>query len=65
MEKFYHALAEIEEMDNEEIAIIKSNFIKEKIRVKHLPRLTDEKLKKCGIWQGGLRESILMLLGKT
>ena len=63
IEAFYKALKN-EDLDEDEIQEIRSVFIQQKIKSKHLPRLNDEKLEKYGIIQGGLREAILSVLGK-
>ncbi len=48
----------------QQLALVQQKFDEQDIEADHLPRLTDEKLEKYGIVQGGLRESILSLLGK-
>jgi hypothetical protein len=64
IDDFYDALLKDEGLDGDDIAIVKGVFQKEKIKIKQLPRFTDEKLKEAGITQIGLREAILAVLGK-
>ena len=64
MDEFYKALIKDEKLENDEIEEIKMVFNDQRIKVHHLPRMTNEKLKEAGIVQLGLRESILTLLGK-
>jgi hypothetical protein len=63
MQEFYDALRD-NDCDNEDIRIISDVFQKQRIKVKQLQRLTDEKLEKYGFKQRGLREAILAVLGK-
>jgi hypothetical protein len=64
MEEFYEMLRKDQGLGGDDVKIIKGVFDKEKIMVKQLPRLTDEKLEKYGLLQGGLREAILAVLRK-
>jgi hypothetical protein len=64
MNGFYAALKDKENLDEEEILIIQTEFLKQRIKFNTLSRLTDEILKEDGITQRGLREAILNVLGK-
>jgi hypothetical protein len=66
MDEFYDALAgELdEEFRQEFLPIVRGVFREQGICAKQLHRLTDEKLEKAGIAQIGLREAILVVLGK-
>ena len=64
MEEFHEALKSEEGLDDRQLSIIQAALKKEEIGFKQLPRLTDEKLEKYGLKQGGLREAILAVLGK-
>ena len=64
MEDFYEVLQKDQGLDGDDIKNIEGVFEKEKIKVKQLLRLTDEKLKEAGVSQIGLREAILAVLGK-
>jgi hypothetical protein len=63
MEEFYEALRERGRSDAH-IQIIKKVFEYQLIKIKQLPRLTDEDLEKAGLKQLGLRKAVLALLGK-
>ena len=62
MKKFFDKLKTEQELDDDEIEIIKKVFKDERIKFKQLKTLTDEKLEKCGIKQLGLREAIVALI---
>jgi hypothetical protein len=64
MDDFYKELQKAEELDKKEIDIIKDVFDRNMMKVKYLPNLTDDKLIKCGMEEGGLRLAILSFLGK-
>lgn len=64
MDDFYKALIVNEKLEADEIEEIQTVFKNQRIKVHHFPRLTDKKLEKYGIRQGGIRESILVVLGK-
>ena len=63
MDEFYEALRTIG-CSKGDIQTIKKVFLKERIIVAILDRLTDEKLEKCGMKQTGLRKAILAVLRK-
>lgn len=55
---FYDASKNQEDLEEEDIAIIKGIFTEHRIKFKTLCRLTDEKLKDSGILKLGLREAM-------
>ena len=67
MEQFSDKLKNYQECDDDDIQTIKDCFGKQKIRFRQLMAtdelaITDEKLKEYGIFQGGLRTSILAVV---
>ncbi|EGF76381.1 expressed protein [Batrachochytrium dendrobatidis JAM81] len=67
MEEFFGRLKTEEDLDDEEIDIIKDCFTKQKLKIKQLMAtgdlaMTDEKLKEIGISQLGLRTAILAVI---
>ena len=64
MDNFDDALVMPRTLDDEKIAIVRTAFEEQHIKFNTLFRVTDENLEKYGIAQGGLRKSILAVLGK-
>ena len=64
MENFYAALVKHGGLDDEEIAMVPTVFKEQHINFRILSRLTEAELQADGIVQGGLRKSILAVLGK-
>ncbi|KAI3657520.1 hypothetical protein MP638_001213 [Amoeboaphelidium occidentale] len=64
MDDFYKELQKAEELDKEEIDIIQDIFDRNRMKVKYLPNITDDMLIECGMEEGGLREAVLLFLGK-
>ncbi len=64
LEEFYQALQSREGLDSEEVSEIKRIFEEQKINIRVLHRLTDEKLREDGIVARSHREAILALIGK-
>jgi hypothetical protein len=67
MEEFFEKLKADEELNDEDVSVIKDVFINQKIKFKQLKAtgnlaITDEKLKDYGITQGGLRTAILSVI---
>jgi hypothetical protein len=63
MEDFYAALRD-HGLNQNQIDVIKAVFDEQRIMFRTLPRVTDGKLKKCGVKQKDLRDAILIVLGK-
>ena len=67
MEKFFEILKNDQELDDDDIVMIRDCLGKQKIKFKQLMAtgelaLTDEKLEKIGISQLGLRTAILAII---
>ena len=67
MEEFFERLRTEQEIEDDDLEIVKSSFGKQKIKFKNLIAtgelaLTDVKLKEYGITQGGLRTAILAVI---
>ena len=67
MEEIFKALKDEEGLEDEDIALVKEVFVKQKLKFKQLMEtgdlaITDEKLKEDGITQRGLRTAILSLI---
>ena len=67
MEEFYETLKNNQDLDDDEVQIIKDRFKEQKIKFKQLMQtgdlaITDEKLKDDGITQRGLRTAILAVI---
>ncbi|KAJ3262125.1 hypothetical protein HDU77_000483 [Chytriomyces hyalinus] len=67
METFFATMKEDQELEPDEIEAIRAVFLTPKIKFKHLMAvgdlaISDEKLEKYGIMQGGLRTSILSVI---
>ena len=67
MEEFFERVRTEQELDDDDMGIIKDSFGKQKIKFKNLIAtgdlaMTDEKLKEYGISQGGLRTAILEVI---
>ena len=63
LQAFYDGLKSEEDLEEQDIEIIRGVFDEERIKAKQLLRLTDEILRECGLKQTGLRQAILSLLG--
>ncbi len=67
MDEFYNALESKltnPEKKARQLALIQRIFDEQDIEAVNLPQMTNEDLKDYGIAQGGLRKSILAVLGK-
>ena len=67
MEQFFERLKTEQDLEQDEIMIVKETFIAQKIKAKQLMAtgelaMTDDKLKEYGIAQGGLRTAILAVI---
>lgn len=62
IDQFYNALKQIEDWEEEDTEIVKKIFKAERIKNSQLSFLTDEKLEKYGLMQGGLREAVLYVI---
>jgi hypothetical protein len=67
MEHFFEKLKTEQELDDDEVQIIKAFFGKQRIKFKQLMEagdlaITDSDLEKYGIAQGGLRKAILAVI---
>ena len=59
MISFFDKLKSEQELEDDEVKIIKGVFAYQKIKFKNLNKTTDEKLKEDGIKERGLRDAIL------
>lgn len=67
MDEFYKALESKltnPAKNKQQLALVKQKFDEQDIETDHLSYLTEEDLEKYGVVQGGLRKSILAVLGK-
>ena len=67
MEEFFKALKDEEGLEDEDVALVKDVFVKQKLKFKQLMEtgdlaITDVELERYGIAQGGLRKAILSLI---
>lgn len=62
MLEFYEELAAAD-MDVEDVEAVKGVFVVQGIKFVHLSGLTDSELKEYGITKGGVRKTILSVLG--
>jgi hypothetical protein len=62
MDEFYEALKQIEDWEEEDTDAVKKVFKEQRIKLSQLSSLTDAKLEKYGLFQGGLREAVLSVI---
>jgi hypothetical protein len=62
MDDFYKALESIFGWEREDTEIVETVFGLQRIKLSQLTTLTDAKLEKYGLIQGGLREAVLSVI---